>query len=112
MYSALGRRIHGMKKAFIELIDNDGILLRPNHYPILGAEAIDYLSQSNDSSFSLSWLPSGGEVASSGDPLVLRMEFINRPLKRSYDTPAPMLAFGKNKKMGNGNLFLIPVMKG
>ncbi len=60
-------RLHGMKKAFIEYIDNDGILLRPNHYPILGAEAIDYLSQSNDSSFSLRWLPSGGEVASSCD---------------------------------------------
>ena len=65
-FSSLSK-LHGMKKAFIELIDNDGILLRPNHYPILGAEAIDYLTQTNDSAFSLIWKPSGGEVAASGD---------------------------------------------
>ena len=58
---------HGMKKAFIEYIDNDGILLRPNHHPILGAEAIDYLTQTNDSAFTLTWKPSGGEIAASGD---------------------------------------------
>ena len=60
-------KLHGMRKAFIEYIDNDGILLRPNHNPILGAEAIDYLTQTNDSSFSLTWKPSAGEVAASGE---------------------------------------------
>ena len=57
----------GMKKAFIEYMDIDGILLRPYHLPIVGAEAIDYLSQENDSSYTLTWKPSSGEVASSGD---------------------------------------------
>ena len=60
-------RLHGMKKAFIEYIDSDGILLRPNHLPIVGADAIDFLSQSNDSAYILTWKPSSGEVASSGD---------------------------------------------
>ena len=60
-------KLHGMKKAFIDYIDNDGILLRPNHSPILGAEAIDYLTQTNDSSFSLTWQPMGGDISSSGD---------------------------------------------
>ncbi|MEP6926012.1 MAG: DUF4440 domain-containing protein, partial [Ginsengibacter sp.] len=57
----------GMKKAFIEYIDNEGILLRPNHPPIAGADAIDFLSQANDSSYILTWKPGGGEIASSAD---------------------------------------------
>ena len=57
----------GMKKAFIEYIDNEGILLRPNHPPIIGADAIDFLSQVNDSSYTLTWNPAGGEIATSGN---------------------------------------------
>ena len=58
---------HGMRKAFIEFMDNDGVLLRPNHRPIIGAEAIDFLSQASDSSYTLTWKPSSGEVSASGD---------------------------------------------
>ena len=57
----------GMKRAFIEYIDNEGVLLRPNHPPIIGANAIDFLSEVNDSSYSLTWEPSGGEIAIAGD---------------------------------------------
>ena len=57
----------GMKKAFIQFIDDDGILLRPNHPPIVGADAIDFLSQSNDSSYTLTWIPSSAGIATSGD---------------------------------------------
>jgi ketosteroid isomerase-like protein len=57
----------GMKRAFIEYIDNEGILLRPNHLPIIGANAIDFLSLVNDSSFKLTWNPSGAEIAASGE---------------------------------------------
>lgn len=57
----------GMKKAFIEYIDNEGILLRPNHPPIVGADAIDFLSELADSSYTLTWQPGGGEIAESGD---------------------------------------------
>ena len=57
----------GMKKAFIEYMDDDGILLRPNHKPIIGANAIEYLTEQNDSTFTLTWEPSSAQVAASGD---------------------------------------------
>jgi len=60
-------RTSGMKKAFLEYIDNEGILLRANHPPIIGADAIDFLSQVNDSSYTLTWSPHDGEIAASAD---------------------------------------------
>ena len=65
-FSDMSRQV-GMKKAFLEYMDNDGILLRPNHPPIVGAEAIDFLSQLNDTSYTLTWKPSKAEIAKSGD---------------------------------------------
>lgn len=57
----------GMKQAFLDYIDSNGILLRPNHLPLLGADAIDFLIQQNDSSYTLKWEPKNGAVAGSGD---------------------------------------------
>ncbi|MBS1743779.1 MAG: hypothetical protein JST81_12160 [Bacteroidetes bacterium] len=57
----------GMKSAFIDYIDSNGVLLRPNHLPIIGANAIDYLIQENDSGYVLTWEPQYAEAASSGD---------------------------------------------
>ncbi len=57
----------GMKNAFLEFIDSNGVLLRPNNLPLVGANAIDYLIQQNDTSFILKWEPQYGEVAQSGD---------------------------------------------
>jgi ketosteroid isomerase-like protein len=57
----------GMRKAFLEYLEDDGVLLRPNHYPIVGADAIEFISSVNDSSFSLTWRPSRADVAQSGD---------------------------------------------
>ena len=65
-FSAMSK-MQGMKKAFIEYIDNDGILLRPNHLPIVGADAIDYLTKQIDSSYTLTWKPSSAQVSASGD---------------------------------------------
>jgi hypothetical protein len=65
-FSEMSRK-KGMKKAFIEYIDNEGILLRPNHPPIVGADAIDFLSQVDDSSYTLTWSPRGGEIATSAN---------------------------------------------
>ena len=65
-FSEMSRKA-GMKKAFIEYIDNEGILLRPNHPPIAGADAIEFLSQVNDSSYTLTWAPGGGEMATSAN---------------------------------------------
>ena len=57
----------GMKKAFIDYMDDDGILLRPNHPPIVGANAIEFLTEQNDSSYTLTWSPSAATVSESGD---------------------------------------------
>ena len=57
----------GMKNAFLEYIDSNGVLLKPNRYPIIGADAIDYLIQMDDSSYTLEWQPKFGAVAASGD---------------------------------------------
>lgn len=57
----------GMKQAFLEYIDSNGILLRPNHMPIIGAGAVDFLIQQDDRNFSISWRPNGADISSSGD---------------------------------------------
>ncbi len=57
----------GMKTAFIEFIDSNGVLLRPNRLPITGADAIDYLIQQNDSDYTLTWEPRNGAIAKSGE---------------------------------------------
>lgn len=57
----------GMKHAFLEYLDSNGVLLRPNQAPIVGADAIDYLIQQNDSTYTLKWEPKNGVVAKSGE---------------------------------------------
>jgi ketosteroid isomerase-like protein len=57
----------GMKTAFMEYIDSNGVLLRPNQLPIIGANAIDYLSQQDDKEYTLIWEPQGGTIAQSGE---------------------------------------------
>jgi ketosteroid isomerase-like protein len=57
----------GMRKAFIQYIDSNGVLLRPNQYPLIGAEAIDFLTQVNDTGFTMQWEPKGGSIAQSGE---------------------------------------------
>ena len=65
-FSAMSRQ-SGMKKAFLEYIDNEGVLLRPDERPMKGAEAIDFLSLLNDTSYTLTWRPSRAEISQSGD---------------------------------------------
>jgi ketosteroid isomerase-like protein len=48
-------------------MDDDGVLLRPDQYPLIGAEAIDFLTRINDTTFSLQWEPQKGYVANSGE---------------------------------------------
>ncbi len=60
-------RQSGMKKAFIEYMDDEGILLRPNRPPVIGADAIEFLSQANDTAYKLTWKPSGVDVSEGGD---------------------------------------------
>jgi len=57
----------GVKNAFIKYIDSDGVLLRPNQYPIVGADAMDFISQNDDSTVTMTWEPKGGTIAQSGE---------------------------------------------
>ena len=57
----------GMKTAFIEYLDSNGVLLRPNHLPIAGADAVDFLIQQNDTDYTMSWEPKNGVIAKSGE---------------------------------------------
>jgi ketosteroid isomerase-like protein len=58
----------GMNTAFLAMFDTSGVLLRANHDPIVGIEAIRKLLLSqNDSTFELTWEPEFAKMASSGD---------------------------------------------
>ncbi len=58
----------GFHKAFLAYVADDGVLLRPNSYPVEGRKAIEELySKSSDSSFTLTWIPLFADVSSSGD---------------------------------------------
>ena len=57
----------GMKAAFIEFIDSNGVLLRQNHMPIIGANAIDFLIAQNDTAFVMNWQPQQAVVAKAAD---------------------------------------------
>ncbi len=57
----------GMKRAFLEFIDSNGVLLRPNQLPLVSGDAVDFLTQLNDSDFVLTWNPKNGRIAQSAD---------------------------------------------
>lgn len=57
----------GMKAAFIEFIDSNGVLLKPNQLPIVGADAIDYLIAQEDTGYTLNWQPHHAFVSQSAD---------------------------------------------
>jgi ketosteroid isomerase-like protein len=65
-FSAMSEK-KGMKAAFIEYLDSNGVLLRPNRLPIAGADAVDFLIQQSDSDYTLTWEPKNGYVAKSGE---------------------------------------------
>lgn len=65
-FSDMSRQV-GMKKAFLQYIDNEGVLLRPGHLPLQGAVAIDFLSQLSDTAYTLTWQPMKAEISKSGD---------------------------------------------
>lgn len=65
-FSDMSRQV-GMKKAFLQYIDNEGTLLRPDHLPLVGADAIDFISILSDTAYTLSWNPMNAQIAKSGD---------------------------------------------
>lgn len=58
----------GMAAAFLYFCDENGVLLRPESYPIVGKnEVAKRLPLHQDSLFTLSWEPLDGYIAKSGE---------------------------------------------
>ena len=57
----------GMRAAYMQFLDSTGVLLRPNSMPLIGADAVDYISMGNDSAFTMTWEPKGAHLAEAGD---------------------------------------------
>ncbi len=57
----------GLKEAYLENIDSNGVLLRTNHLPIAGADAVDFIIGLKDTGYTMVWKPSKAMVAASGD---------------------------------------------
>jgi ketosteroid isomerase-like protein len=65
-FSAMSQT-EGMKKAFLHYADSAVVLLRSGYFPMRGKDAIEYLQNINDSSFTLTWSPDNAVMALSGD---------------------------------------------
>ena len=57
----------GLRSAYMEFMDEDAVLLRPNKMPLEGGQALDLVVQSDDSASVLSWEPKNVAIAASGD---------------------------------------------
>lgn len=57
----------GLRTAYMEYIDSNGVLLRPASLPIVGADAVDFISQSNDTSFIMTWDPKAATIGAAED---------------------------------------------
>lgn len=57
----------GMKEAFLKYMDTAAVMLRPGRMPLKGMDAAQFIYNQNDSSFILTWVPRGAEIASAGD---------------------------------------------
>jgi ketosteroid isomerase-like protein len=60
-------REQGYRKAFMEFMDDDAVLLRDNYLPIIGGDAVRYVNSMNDTTFTVDWSPQAGDVSSAGD---------------------------------------------
>ncbi len=58
---------NGMKKAFLEYIADDAVLLRPGFLPIVEGDVIKFLQAQEDTSFTMTWEPHGGDVSALHD---------------------------------------------
>ncbi len=65
-FSVLSEK-EGLRKAYTEYIDSNGVLLRPGTLPMAGGDAMDFITQSNDTSFVMTWEPRDASISSSGD---------------------------------------------
>lgn len=57
----------GMKKAFLEFMADDAVLLRPGYLPIVEGDVVKFLTSQEDTSFVMTWTPKGGQLSKSND---------------------------------------------
>ena len=57
----------GMIHAFLAYTADDGVLLRPNSYPIRGIDSLKIALGDDDSGFTLTWYPLFADISSSLD---------------------------------------------
>ena len=59
----------GMKQAFLKYIDDNGVLLKPNMYPIIKVENVkEYFNNTpSDTGYVLTWEPKFADISNSGD---------------------------------------------
>ena len=96
----------GMKKAFLDYIDSNGVLLRPDHLPLMGADAIDFLIQQNDSSYTLKWEPRSGTVSVSGDIGYTYGIYVLKPLAKDTLIYGNYVSIWKKQSDGNWKFVL------
>ncbi len=65
-FSAMSKT-KGLRNAYMEFIDSNGVLLRPGSLPLAGGNAVDFISQGNDSAFTMTWDPKSANIAGAGD---------------------------------------------
>lgn len=58
---------NGMNKAFLEYVADDAVLLRPGYMPIVEADVIKFINAQEDTSFTMTWVPRGADIAASAD---------------------------------------------
>lgn len=56
----------GMKAALMHYMAKEGVLLRPNENPLIGADAVEYISQINDSGYAVKWHPLKADISADG----------------------------------------------
>lgn len=96
----------GFKAAFVEYIDSNGVLLRPDHLPIVGADAIDYLIQMDDTDFTLEWQPHYVEVAQSADLGFTYGVYALTPISQDTTLYGTYVSIWKKCKDGNWKFVL------
>lgn len=57
----------GMKKAFLQFMADDAVLLRPGYLPIVEGDVVKFLTSQEDTSFVMTWKPKGGQLSKSND---------------------------------------------
>ena len=58
---------NGMKKAFLEYVADEAVLLRPGFMPIVDDDVIRFLNAQEDTSFTMTWEPKGADMSAAHD---------------------------------------------